>query len=85
MFNYINWKNYLFNQTLARKCNAALQLTLKLFNVGATTHEGQPPQINSQPVGNTKRCSSMVNLQYSTLLRKMHGFLPYLGHQEQNL
>lgn len=83
MFNYINWKNDLFNQTLARKCNAVLQLTLKLLDVGAPAHGGQLPQINSQPVGNTKHCSSVVNLQYATLLSRTHGCLSHLGHQEQ--
>lgn len=47
-----------------------LQLSLKLLDVGAPTYESQPLQMHSQPVGNTKHLSSVVNLQYTALLSK---------------
>lgn len=48
---------------LAGKCKAVLEQTLILLDVGAPAQKGQLPQINSQPVGNTKHHSSPV---YST-------------------
>lgn len=52
-------------------------LFCSLLDVGAPAHEGQPPQINSQHVGNTKHCSSVVNLQiyYTAWQKHMDGFL----------